>query len=688
MARRYGNYGELDTTPQDDGDSRFTGLDMKRSPGIVKQGYVSEAKNVRCQDGVYTSRGGHAGLNWTSTTGSNLVSNGTFETLDAGANVFTNWTGTSFVSAESSDVYAGVYSCKLDNAGTIAQTTSATSTERVYLRFWAKTTDDSKFTQINISTTGGTQAITLTETWTQYNIYNLFTNGIISFTCTGITGAVALLDNVEVYIESSAVGTIYGSENYSDQNGNSKVFVAGASSGHIMGDGGRSDIAYPSGETVSKDVEIVQAFDKVMIFRGVDNHLVWDSINDTSFEILSKPATVDGFLDIPDTNIGVYFKNRLWLVDGKDAVMASDLLSNSNYRVANRFYVNQGSNDEIIALTPYGDDDLIVWKRRSIYVLRNCTGDLSDVELDLVSDEVGLNAKKSVVTIGQVALFLSDQGVFTLEIYRENRLLAGEIPFSEPIEPLIDRISWGSSSKASAAFWDGRYYLAVPLDDATENDHVLVYNFTNKAWEGYDTHGDSSFNVKDFLQATASNKVALVAVSNDDFIYLYDYDEECYDRDYAVGGGAVESFVTTRGYPARRMQRNKSFYVSTDINVWGSTITITMIGDGKETAVSLLSSKTFSDTTYLTKGTTAWVNTNTNNDFENDNRDDYKVDVGVITTSTSGFNAWRKRPFRKKFRARGRGAFSQVKVLNNTGYFELRGVALESKQTRRSLIGV
>jgi hypothetical protein len=41
-----------------------------------------------------------------------------------------------------------------------------------------------------------------------------------------------------------------------------------------------------------------------------------------------------------------------------------------------------------------------------------------------------------------------------------------DLPLSDPIQPLIDRINWAWAWKARMSYWDNKLYVAVPLDDA------------------------------------------------------------------------------------------------------------------------------------------------------------------------------------------------------------------------------
>jgi len=56
---RYANYGRLDDPMREDGDTAFVGLNSREEPSRLQPGQVSDAKNVRMEDGKATTRLGY-----------------------------------------------------------------------------------------------------------------------------------------------------------------------------------------------------------------------------------------------------------------------------------------------------------------------------------------------------------------------------------------------------------------------------------------------------------------------------------------------------------------------------------------------------------------------------------------------------------------------------------------------------
>ena len=115
-----------------------------------------------------------------------------------------------------------------------------------------------------------------------------------------------------------------------------------------------------------------------------------------------------------------------------------------------------------------------------------------DTSVTELTSEVGCLARKSVVMRANTMMFLSDDGVYSVEFLNDYNLRGAEEPISKDIQPYIDRLNKDLSNKSVGMLFDNRYYLAVPLDsapginDARGNNSILVYNFLNGGWEEVD----------------------------------------------------------------------------------------------------------------------------------------------------------------------------------------------------------
>jgi hypothetical protein len=212
------------------------------------------------------------------------------------------------------------------------------------------------------------------------------------------------------------------------------------------------------------------------------------SLNTTRWGLTLTP--VDGTETIPNATRGVALANRLFMIHGSDLVAASELLDYTRYAPAwSQFRINQGSADRLVAISAFGPRTLIALKEHSVERIDGVYGDLQDATQAGVTKRYGCIAPRSVVDIGTDMLWLSESGVATLLQTEFGELQAGQglarpPMFSDPIQPLIDRINWQYASGAAGVYHDNRYYLAVPLDDAeTFRDELGLFTVFTPAFQ-------------------------------------------------------------------------------------------------------------------------------------------------------------------------------------------------------------
>jgi hypothetical protein len=228
-----------------------------------------------------------------------------------------------------------------------------------------------------------------------------------------------------------------------------------------------SALSVPSGYTAADSTTFTQAFDTLVMFRGATLPPLSMPTIDTGFQEIAQ--TIEGTYTnpIPNADRGLFFQNRLFIPSNNDEIVISDFGDYTRYLpVVNQLRINQGSSDSIVNIAKFNDTTMIVFKDHSIYALNNIFGDLNTAYQDLITDQFGLIAADSLSHCGQDLLFLSEMGVMSLRQTEDNKIHSVLVPLSEPIQPLIDRINWRYAANAQGAYWDNKYYLAVPLDEA------------------------------------------------------------------------------------------------------------------------------------------------------------------------------------------------------------------------------
>ena len=239
------------------------------------------------------------------------------------------------------------------------------------------------------------------------------------------------------------------------------------------------------------------------------------------------PAT--GFVraagGIPDVGItyrrlrsapyAAYINNRLIVPDGRQQVMLSDVFDPDVFDPFwASFRVGVGGNDKIVAVHPWVDNNFLVFCRKSIWIAQVnqfASTDGGDVSidtpvsrLDLLTDEIGCTARQTIATAGQFIYFLSDSGVYRLDARLDLKLRGETKPLSDPIANQLEDLNAGLVEDSVGLYFDNRYFLAVPLADATDNNNgVFIYNQLNEQWETKDVYG---FGVQNFMVADVAGR--------------------------------------------------------------------------------------------------------------------------------------------------------------------------------------
>ena len=284
--------------------------------------------------------------------------------------------------------------------------------------------------------------------------------------------------------------TIYGTGIYSDPNGFEWLLLATAAGVYEVRDGlpPTSLITLEPGQAIAAPCELVQAFDQVILFRGADlEPLAWDGQTVSPFRAIGEPLSATYLERIPSADYGVVMSGRMWVPFGRDQIAVSDLLDYTSWDSAiSTLRINAGEDDRIVALQPWRQTSMLVFKDRSIFRLLNATGDLTDLAVEVINTSIGCAARRSVTVVGGDVFWLAREGVMRLTEVVQDSMQALEVPISEPIRPWIERINWEYAHLASARAHDRFFFLAVPMDSQTVPQTLLVYDTTTRQWQGRD----------------------------------------------------------------------------------------------------------------------------------------------------------------------------------------------------------
>jgi hypothetical protein len=228
--------------------------------------------------------------------------------------------------------------------------------------------------------------------------------------------------------------------------------------------------------TDGADIEFLQAKDILFMFEGGQN---CQSLS--SAEALTDEGNGNG--DVPQGSTAEWMPNNRMFVAGvptdadRDTVYFSDSFDPQTFvRDTNIFRAAAGTNDKVTKLKRWRNDELVIYKENSIFVLSNTNGaePLTDWSLKIYNPNIGCKAPRSVVSLGDEQIFLADDGIRLLSRTEFDQVKNAVI--SKPVNDIIQRINRDSISKACAYFYDNKYIIFFPIDSSTENNCGLIYD--------------------------------------------------------------------------------------------------------------------------------------------------------------------------------------------------------------------
>lgn len=478
---------------------------------------------------------------------------------------------------------------------------------------------------------------------------------------------------------------------------------------------------------------------------------------------------------LPNANEAIYVQSQLLvptaynpdtgLYDAKaDYVVATDYLDEIHFDFVSQFRINQGSDDQLVSLCQFADSGTVIcFKEKSYGVLSSVYLGLSAVTLGMQLGN-GLASPRCFASIGADVYYLvSNRGVVSIQQTEQNKLQGVDLPLSDPIDALIQRINWNiATTKARMAYWDNKLFIAVPLDNGTNqqnvlppgatynefdliffdnmvegrsytwtlganeleltvgidivldnstfeatsnegrvagtrnapftgglyhtvenvNNAILVYDFVNQAWQGYDT--GSGIMVKEFFTATYCGKERLFFLSEDGFINLV---EESDAGDQLESGSApgleweeITTYIKSRGYTHGTNQHKRPRKGTMVVETWNPQYSINACFGGVNNTVTLCTARTKDNTLYYRPFNAApWVNTNINDDHGTRFRQDYSVaipDDGLNLGSGIVLDLFQetREPFSIP---KGETRYEQFELTNTQGRIRLKAIEFE-----------
>ena len=255
------------------------------------------------------------------------------------------------------------------------------------------------------------------------------------------------------------------------------------------------------------------------------------------------------------------FTNRMFAVGSgtnRNTLYASDILDTEVWKSTNSIIVGGNDGEDITAIQPFYDYEIVVFKPNKIYLVAAdpTATTAAGWTVRLLNDRTGCIAGKSVSFVNKDIFFLAKDGIRSVARSVADDFYVVGTPISEPIKDIINRINWNQVSTCNGAFYDNRYFLAVPLDTATTPSHVIVYNALFNSFEGLWDIKASSMVVTNFSSQSGyafseyAPKLAFGSPTSQVGHYLGYKDEQTAndDTDYKDYGTSYTSRIVTKSY--------------------------------------------------------------------------------------------------------------------------------------------
>ncbi len=484
--------------------------------------------------------------------------------------------------------------------------------------------------------------------------------------------------------------SVFASGNYSDPFDTTlpwMVLVGAQKAGfYAFGQTARS-VSYPAGVTITMQSTVVQANNFLFIFPGDgQSPLRWNGDWNGAFVTAPLSTLGAGYEDIPQSNQATYYQNRLWVIDGKDTIAASQNLDFQNFNVLTSvFNLNVGSSDYLLTSYPFGDNSLIVFKKNSVYLLQNVDGALTDVTSTEITRQLGITGIIACTAVGPDVVFMTDRNITTVRLNIQNKLQSVTVPLSQNINPIIRRVNWSVASKISMGYWNNLLFVALPLDNATVCSTIVVYNFITQQWYG-EWNFASSINmaVQGFVTANYFGQIRMHVVTEDGRIFVTDEGQN------DISGTTVAEISTSLTTRAYRMDNNSHIprrcYL--DLSTNRPNFSVVAYADGASESSTIISGQTYSRANSWIFNDAAYDLTNANDDYNRAFRQDYSTGPNSVQCGT-GFMPEQTQDYRYPILTRRKGRLSWAKVTNTTGFIRVNGLGFEARAgDRGSLVQV
>jgi hypothetical protein len=204
--------------------------------------------------------------------------------------------------------------------------------------------------------------------------------------------------------------------------------------------------------------------------------------------------------------------------DLDDYVYYSNVLATETFaRSTQLFQVSSGDSTEVMAMVPYANSVLVIFKETSVHQLTMAGATATYWNLGLVKSGIGCVAYDCAKEHVGIIYFLSYSGVYA---YADGTI--SPVSLSVEAETEINSINWDYVNRSRMIIWDDKVFLAIPTGTSTYPDRVLVYDIQSKGWyiiKGWNVGCWGVFLERTAGSTSAFEEALMYGDSNDGYVY-------------------------------------------------------------------------------------------------------------------------------------------------------------------------
>ena len=211
--------------------------------------------------------------------------------------------------------------------------------------------------------------------------------------------------------------------------------------------------------------------------NGTDNWFRFDPAD------LGNPQDLGNTANSPPlSTVGLWFRNRFWILDA-NALYWSDAFdddySGAFDRTTNFYRMPVGTERALLGLREEG---IIALGQDAVWGI-DPTNTPAATDKPVKILDIGCSNGRTAAQVGDDVFFLAPDGVRGVFRSQQDKLQQGaSYPLSYRLKEEFASINWAQISKASAVYFDNKYFISLPVDASGTCNEVWVYFPASAGW--------------------------------------------------------------------------------------------------------------------------------------------------------------------------------------------------------------